>query len=109
MGLALLAECLGGCVEGAEDPSDIALHHAEGGEFTRDRAGIRALGRPEATIAPSTISRANRAAARLGDRTQTGRSLRNHDTDSAAQLAFVTHAVAGDRGLAPDQKRLDDL
>src|SRR6516164_2210983 len=109
MGLALFPECLGGGVKGTEDASDIALGHAEHREFARDRGRVRALGRPEATVAAPAVSRADRAAAGLGNGAEAGCSLRDHDTDGATQFAFVAHSVSGDRRLAPDQKSLDHL
>src|SRR5208282_3162369 len=109
MGLALFSERLGGCVEGAEDAGDIALRHAERRELARNRGGVRAFGGSKAAIAPPAIGWADRAAAGLGNWTQARRSVCDHDADRAAQFAFVAHAVAGDRRLTPDQKRLDDL
>src|SRR5208282_1849879 len=109
MGLALFAERLGSRVEGAEDSSDIAPLHAERRELACDRSSVRTLGRPEAAVAAAAIGRADRPAAGLGDGTEAGCSLRHHNADGAAQFAFVTDAVTGDRRLAPDQKSLDDL
>src|SRR6516162_5469628 len=92
-GLALFSERLGGGVEGPEDARDIALRHAERRELPGDSGSVRTLGRPEATVTAAAISRADRAAAGLGDGTQARCSMRDHDANRAAQLAFVTDAV----------------
>src|SRR6516165_8665005 len=109
MGLALFPERLGGGVEGPEDPRDIALRHAERGESPGDSGSVRALARPEATVTAAAISRADRAAAGLRDGTQARCPMRDHDANRAAQLAFVTDAVAWYHRLAADQKSLDDF
>src|SRR6516164_7134405 len=109
MSLALFPERLRGCIEGAKDASDVALCHTERGELARNRGGTRSFGGSEAAIAASAVGWADCPAAGMGNGTKARCSVRHHHTDSATQFAFVAHAVAGDRRLAPDQKGLDDF
>src|SRR6516225_1871419 len=109
MGFALFPERLSRRIEGTKNAGDFALCHTERGELARDCGGVRTFGGSEAAIAASAVGWADCPAAGLGNGTKARCSVRHHHTDSATQFAFVAHAVAGDRRLAPDQKGLDDF
>src|SRR4029079_9127603 len=87
-------------VEGAEQAHDVALLETQ---VIAERAGGRRLHRAEAAEAAAVVARAQRAAARVGDRPEARRPVRDHHADVARALALDAHAVAADRGAARAQ------
>src|SRR5262245_35746199 len=79
--LALLPEGRGRGMERAIDAHDVALLHAEPAEPAAERARVRRLHRPEAAVAAAVVARAQRAAARVRDRPEARRAVRDHHAD----------------------------
>src|SRR3972149_10451 len=94
MGFALSPEGVGVSVETAEGTHEIALLHIEMPPPLAQRCGVGRLLRPKATVAASAVSRADGAAAGVGDRAQARDATRDHHADGAAELALHAYAVA---------------
>src|SRR6202142_761917 len=99
MGLALGRKRLGGRVEAPKCALQVAWMGPHGQPFARERPRIRAFHRTIPAIAASPVRRANRAAARMGHRTEARSSL-HHDADAAALLALDADAMAANGRLA---------
>src|SRR5581483_722305 len=76
------------------------------GRRVRRKAGSSgpAFGRSEAAVTVSSHARADRAAARARDRSQTGDALCHHHADDPSALTLQTHAVRRQARLNPGQK-----
>src|SRR5262245_33042640 len=77
MRLALLPERRGRGVERAVDAHHVSLLDAEPAEPAGERARVRRLHRPKAAVAAAVVARAQRAAARVRDRPEAGRAVRD--------------------------------
>src|SRR3954463_6799955 len=84
---------IGEGVEGAVQAHDVALGKAVRGHPRAERARIRRLHRPEAAEAAAVVARAQRAAARVRDRAEARRAVRDGDADVPGALALDAHAV----------------
>jgi len=94
MRLAFFAKGVGVCVEAAKSAHDVRLAHTKPSAKTRsDRCSVRRLLWAVTAVTPAVVSRANRAAARVRYRTETGRSMCDHHANGPAQLALDADAV----------------
>jgi hypothetical protein len=110
MGLALFAKRLGAGVKAAERAHDIRFAHTERvAEPCGKRCGVRRFLRSVAAVAATVISRANRAATGMRDRSKAWRPVRYYHANGPAQLAFDAHAVRPNVRSAIAQERADDF
>src|SRR5215471_2739743 len=94
MGLSLFAKGFGVGVEAAEPAHDIRFAHTErAAEPSGKRCGVRCFLWAVAAVTATVVSRANRAAAGLRDRSKAWRSMGYHHANGSAPLAFHAYAV----------------
>src|SRR6056297_2884263 len=96
-------------VEGAKIPSRFRRVGPLPCEHARERRHCRSSARAVATVAASIISRADCAAASMGNRTKAGRAMRDGHADIAAPLALRAYTVAADDRIAPNQEGRHEL
>src|SRR5579885_385492 len=109
MRLALLPKWPGIGIEGPIGAQQILLGHSKLLPARAQRNGIGRLFRPITAITATVVGRADRATARVRNRTKTRNALRNHHANRAAQFTLHTHAVRRDSGLGLVQVGADHL
>src|SRR6516165_3899136 len=110
MGLALFAKRCGPGVKATKRPHNIRFAHTErAAEPSGKRCGVRCFLWAVAAVTATVVSRANRAAAGVRDRSKAWRSMGYHHANCPAQLAFDAHAVRRNVRSAIAQERADDF
>ena len=96
-------------VEGAVEADEVDLLGAQPPEPAGQRGGVGRLHRPVAAVAAAVVGGAERPAAGVGDRSEAGRAVGDHDAHVAAALALDAHAARRDGRPALVEEGADHL